>query len=81
MFFAVVSLNSIKELMTEASIMKNLEHPNVLSLLGICIDTNDDNFLKMIIPFMGNGDLKKFLRANRAEPITIEQFTKVCIVI
>ena len=50
--------------------MKKFDHPNVLSLLGVCIDTDD--VLKLILPFMDHGDLRNFLIRSRVE------FTTVC---
>ena len=80
LIFIVVSSNSIRELVGEMFIMKNFDHPNVLSLLGACVDMNDDDMLKMILPFMSNGDLKNYLRTNRLDPTNTEQLTKVCII-
>ena len=75
---AVLTLNSVKNMVAESSIMKNLNHPNVLSLLGVCIDTNDEDMLKLILPFMDLGDLRNFLIRSRADPSNAEQFTRVC---
>ena len=44
--------------------MKTFHHPNVLPLLGVCIDYDDD-VLKVVLPFMVNGDLRNFLKNNR----------------
>jgi len=55
-------------LIEESAMMKTFNHPNVLPLLGICIDYNDDNMLKIVIPFMANGDLRNFLKNSRVAP-------------
>ena len=62
--------------------MKNFDHSNVLQLLGVCVDiSNDDgNMLKVILPFMSNGDLRSFLRMNRVEQNDIKHFPKVYVV-
>ena len=57
--------------------MKTFHHPNVLPLLGVCIDYNDEDVLKIIMPFMANGDLKTFLKGSRVEPNNTDQYPKV----
>ena len=59
------SLDAIKDLITESAIMKTFHHPNVLPLLGVCIDYDDGDVLKIVIPFMVNRDLRIFLKNNR----------------
>ena len=49
----------IQEFLEEALMMKNFNHPNVLSLIGISIHEEKPCAL---IPLMSNGDLKTFLR-------------------
>ena len=58
--------------------MKKLDHPNVLSLLGVCVDTDDEDMLKLILPFMNHGDLRNFLIRSRKGSSNTEQFTTVC---
>ena len=57
--------------------MKTFHHPNVLPLLGVCIDYDDEDVLKIIMPFMANGDLKTFLKSSRVEPNNTDQYPKV----
>jgi len=81
MFFVVViSLDSMAEMVAETAIMKNFDHPNVLKLLGVCVDSSDDDMLKAILPYMANGDLKNFLKQNRVHPANTSEFANVCIV-
>ena len=42
--------------------MKEFNHINVLSLIGVVI--NDDKLPMVIIPFMSKGDLKNVLRSE-----------------
>ena len=79
MLFVATSLDSLRELVAETAIMKNFDHPNVLQLLGVCVDINNDDgsMLKVILPFMSNGDLRSFLKKNRVEPNDIRHFPKV----
>jgi len=76
--FAAVDLVAIRDLVEEATVMKRLDHPNVLPLLGVYVnpDDNDDVF-KIILPFMENGDLRSFLKLNRVEPTNTDQFSDV----
>ena len=43
--------------------MKDLNHPNILRLIGICVDGGAAPFI--ITPFMENGSLLSYLRKNR----------------
>ena len=44
--------------------MKKMEHINVLSLLGVCLDT-EDGLPYIILPYMDNGELKTFLYSKK----------------
>ena len=72
------SLNAMKDLVAESSIMKTFHHPNVLPLLGVCIDHDDEDILKVVMPFMANGDLRTFLKDSRVSPNNTQEYPKVC---
>ncbi|XP_033744660.1 hepatocyte growth factor receptor-like [Pecten maximus] len=57
----------IGEFMNEALIMKDFNHPNVLSLIGVCIDKGE--FPLVILPFMENGDLLAYIRDEQNMPL------------
>ena len=78
---AAVSLDGMKDLVSESSIMKTFDHPNVLPLLGVCIDYDDDDVLKIVIPFMPNGDLRNFLKDNRVAPNNTHECPEVSLII
>ena len=61
--------------------MKTFDHPNVLPLLGVCIDYDDEDILKVVIPFMANGDLRNFLKNDRVAPNNTCEYPEVNIVI
>ena len=65
------------ELIAETATMKIFDHPNVLQLLGVCVDTNDDDMLKVVLPYMANGDLKNFLKQRRVDSANISEFPTV----
>ena len=71
------SLDAMKDLVAESSIMKTFNHPNVLPLLGVCIDYYDEDVLKVVMPFMANGDLKTYLKDNRVAPSNTHEYSKV----
>ena len=43
--------------------MYKFDHPNVLSLMGVCLDGGTVPYI--IVPFMANGSLLAYLRSNR----------------
>ena len=58
--------------------MKALDHPNVLPIIGVCLETNDESGLPfMVLPFMVNGDLKSYLKKKRKNPADVDQFPEV----
>ena len=73
------SLDAMKDLVAESAIMKTFHHPNVLPLLGVCIDYDDEDTLKIVIPFMANGDLKTYLKDSRLSPNNTREYPEVCM--
>ena len=49
--------------MEESVKMKHFNHPNVMNLIGVCIDAGPAPYI--IIPFMANGSLLLYLRKER----------------
>ena len=43
--------------------MKEFQHPNVMNLLGVCLDAGSAPYL--ILPYMENGNLLSYLKNNR----------------
>ena len=68
----------MNDLVAESAIMKTFHHPNVLPLLGVCIDYDDEDVLKVVMPFMANGDLRNFLKDSRISTINTHQLPEVC---
>ena len=66
------------ELVGEAATMKHFDHPNVLKLLAVCVDSNDDEMLRVVLPYMANGDLNDFLKQSRVDPMNISEYKNVC---
>ncbi|XP_069706382.1 tyrosine-protein kinase Mer isoform X3 [Phaenicophaeus curvirostris] len=63
------SQREIEEFLSEAACMKDFDHPNVIKLLGVCIELSSQQVPKpmVILPFMKYGDLHSFLLRSRLE--------------
>ena len=59
------SCSDLKNLVEESLLMVNLNHPNVMKLIGVCIDKQDTPYI--IMPYMSLGSLLSYLRKNREE--------------
>ena len=53
----------MKNLLQECDKMSTFDHPNVLTLVGVCLDGGPAPFL--IMPFMFNGSLLSYLKKKR----------------
>ena len=74
------SLESRMLVLHETILMKDFDHPNVLNVLGVGINSDNENGLPFIVlPFMVNGDLKTYLKSKRQKPGVVDQLPKVCI--
>ena len=56
--------------MEESLIMKDFDHPNVLNLIGVCVDGGPAPYL--VVPFMANGSLLKYLKRERPKLMVAE---------
>ena len=64
-FFAgFVQDSLIRNLLKEGAKMSSLDHPNILTLIGICVDGGPVPLL--VLPFMFNGCLRSYLRKEKA---------------
>ncbi|XP_057289096.1 tyrosine-protein kinase Mer isoform X1 [Pezoporus wallicus] len=63
------SHREIEEFLSEAACMKDFDHPNVIKLLGVCIELSSQQVPRpmVILPFMKYGDLHSFLLRSRLE--------------
>ena len=51
--------------------MYTLDHPNVLTLSGVCLDGGTAPYI--IMPFMANGSLLAYLKNNRSTLIISQE--------
>ena len=79
-YIFVIDYNeNLKSFVNECILMKKLDHPNVLPVLGICLESNHESQLPfMILPFMYNGDLKSYLKKKRKKTGCVDQLPEVC---
>ena len=71
MLKAGASSSDLSDLVMEYNLLKELDHPNVIKLLGACTDSRGPLYL--IIEFAEHGSLRNYLRSHR-ESKTAQQF-------
>ena len=55
---------AVAELLRECAKMSTFNHPNVLTVKGVCLDGGPLPYI--IMPYMANGSLLSFLKKERA---------------
>ena len=55
--------NDIHDILKESYKMKSFNHPNVLTLIGVCIELGPAPYI--IMPFMSGGSLLAYLKKER----------------
>ena len=53
----------VDDLLKECTKMQEFDHPNILKLIGVCLDGGPAPYI--IMPFMTNGSLLSHLKENR----------------
>ena len=72
------SIETLKSFLHESNIMKKFDHPNVLSIFGVCLENDHDAGVPFIVlPFMANGDLKSYLKDHRTKSESVNQLPEV----
>ena len=57
------SASDISELLDESLKMKAFSHPNILNLIGVCVDGGPAPYV--VMPYMERGSLLHFLKKER----------------
>uniref|UniRef100_A0A6J0V2Y2 receptor protein-tyrosine kinase n=1 Tax=Pogona vitticeps TaxID=103695 RepID=A0A6J0V2Y2_9SAUR len=68
MKIAICTHSEMEDFLSEAVCMKDFDHPNVMKLIGVCLqNTEGDGYPSpvVILPFMKHGDLHSFLLYSR----------------
>lgn len=58
-----VDQGNVDDLLKECAKMSKFDHPNVLTLTGVCLDGGPAPYI--IMPFMENGSLLSYLKKER----------------
>ena len=74
--FADATKRELEAFFEETFLMKNFCNPNIVGLLGVCLDS-EDGFPYIIMSFMSNGNLKEFLKQNRFHLTDISTMPRV----
>ncbi|XP_035687859.1 fibroblast growth factor receptor 3-like [Branchiostoma floridae] len=72
--FDTASFPEMKSLLWEGLRMVNFKHDNVLQLIGMCVHGNE---AMIVLPYMKNGDLHKYLRDKQTLPL--EDNLRLCL--
>ena len=64
------TLKDVQSMVNEINKMLEFNHPHVLSLIGVCLDTGPG--VSMVMPFMNNGSLKDYLKKERSNLTILE---------
>ncbi|XP_065899288.1 uncharacterized protein [Dysidea avara] len=68
------SVLKIEEFIEEIAVTKTFSHPNVLSLIGACLEaSSSDKMPLMVVPYMLYGDVKSFLSSKRGNKIDLTE--------
>ena len=59
----ISTADQVEKMLSEIAKMEDLHHPNLMPLIGVCIDV--DHGMSIVMPFMANGSLLGYLKRER----------------
>lgn len=68
-FIGFLQKELVRDLLKECVKMEKFDHPNVLRLIGVCLDGGPAPYI--VMPFMAKGSLLSYLKQER-EDLTID---------
>ena len=71
-----LSSSTAEDFIAECNIAKKFDHPNVLSLIGVCF-IPEESMPLMVMPYMHHGDVKSFVKSKRGNSIKVEEYPMV----
>ena len=69
-----VGIVDVQDFLAEAEVMKNLHHPNLLQLYGIC---SLEEPMYIILELMKHGSLLEYLRSGDGRHLTLNQMVDI----
>ena len=63
-YTGLFTLHDVESMVDEIIKMQEFDHPHVLSLIGVCLDTGPG--ISMVMPYMTNGSLLEYLKKERS---------------
>ena len=78
LYSGIDSEEQLKEFLAESLIMKDFNHRHILGLLGVCFNTPDGSPY-IVLPYMANGSLKKYLKEKRVHVMDVNTYPKVLV--
>ena len=76
LLFIAFSSSTAEDFIKECNIVKKFDHPNVLSLIGVCIIPEEAMPL-MVMPYMHHGDVRSFVKSKRGDTVKFKQYPLV----
>lgn len=78
-FFLTVSLPSLlsQAVARELRVWSQLDHPNILKLLGFYVDENEFSSAWIVTPWQSNGDIATYLQIHK--PSKVRRFQLVSL--
>ena len=64
MHIGLFTLNDVDSMVSEVTKMKEFNHPHVMPLIGVCLDSGPG--VSMVMPYMANGSLLDYLKKERS---------------
>ena len=75
-YFVGFSSNAAEDFIKECNIANKFDHPNVLSLIGVCI-VPEEAVPLMVMPYMHHGDVRSYVKSKRENNIKVDEFPPV----